>query len=361
VSKGKHVFVAVACAAVVCSGSALVPVGASASSGAEFTVSADQPSNDWLWVRYLATSHPCDFVRIGAQSALISSAGERAIAEFLATGFDEAVGLCRLRRDRDLEFIQWVYDTTTAESSPEVHAIAERLLAAGVPDSERDAFVRSGYEAAQERDRKHSEVVAERKRALAQRDRDFVRQLSTSDPGEQVRLSASYAVREGATDDDVVEFFAYGWNFGAQLDLAVFREKRAAENTRWLADVQRLVADAEKAEKSAAASSGEAKDRARAEVAAAWSWSRAAVQASSARSSWLDAQHYAASQADNWHMVLVTATANGGSNWTSIVEPARDSETTWQTERDTAGQQATYWDGLLRQAREGEARMQAGQ
>ncbi|MFD2414750.1 hypothetical protein [Amycolatopsis pigmentata] len=56
-----------------------------------------------------------------------------------------------------------------------------------------------------------------------------------------------------------------------------------------------------------------------------------------------------------------TAQQIGGSvgpNWTSIVEPAGDSETTWLAERDTAVPQAAYWDAMLQQARDGEARVQ---
>jgi hypothetical protein len=354
-SRGKCAFVSMVFVAVMVSGSTLTPVFASARSD-EVVVGADQPSDDWLWVRYLATSHPCSLVRIAAQSALISSVPDQAIAEFIATGFDEAVALCRERQERDLEFIRWVYETTTSESSPTVHAEAERLLSSGVPDSERETFVQTGYEAAQARDKQLRDMAGEQKRALAQQNREFVRRLSVSDPGEQVRLSASYAVRDGATDDDVVEFFAYGWAFGARLDVEVFRERRATDNTRWRADAQRLVADAEADEKVVAEASDAAKDKVRA--AAVQGWRHVGEQAAVAGSAWRQAQGDAAGQVSNWRAVGETARSATGSAWVPIVDLARDSESSWVAEHDMAVQQAAYWDGVGRQARDGEARVQ---
>jgi hypothetical protein len=139
------------------------------------TVNADEPTDDWIWVRYLASAHPYSTVRTAAWSALISSAPDEAIVEFLATGYDYAVSRAQERRIRNLDFIRRVHDTTTAEYSPEVHAEASRLLGSGIPDSERELFVRRGYEAAKARDRVYRDAVGEQKRALIQRDWDFVR------------------------------------------------------------------------------------------------------------------------------------------------------------------------------------------
>ncbi|MGW4213729.1 hypothetical protein ACWEIJ_37500 [Lentzea sp. NPDC004789] len=315
-----------------------------------------QPSDDWIWVRYLASAHPYSTVRTAAWSALVSSAPEQAIAEFIATGYDYAVRRAEERRNRNLDFIRRVYDTTTAEYSPEVHAEAKRLLGAGVADSERETFVRSGYEAARARDRVYRDTVGEQKRALLQRDRDFVRTLSTSDPGAQVRLSASYAVRDGSTDDDMAEFFAYGWATGARLDLEVFRQSLIVDNMNWRATIVRLVADAEAAEKAALEASGETREQAKA--AAVRAWQQVGSQTAPARSSWSEAQEFAHRQAENWHAVLLAAQAAQGPNWTSIIDPATVSEAAWQAERTSAGQQAAYWNALLQDALAGEQRVE---
>lgn len=320
-------------------------------------VGAEQPSDDWIWVRYLAGAHPYSTVRTAAWSALVSSNPDAAIADFLATGYDYAVSRAQQRRIRNLDFIRRVYETTTVEYSPTVHNEAKRLLGSGASEADRELFVRSGYEAAKSRDRAFRDEVGEQKRALVQRDRDFITQLSTGDPGEQVRLSASYAVREGATDDDLVEFFAYGWATGSRLDLEVFRMRHAENNMRWRATVAQLIADAEAAEKAAREASAETKEEAKA--AAVRAWQQAGTGTEPARSGWGDAQQFALRQTENWRAVLAAATAAQGPNWTSIIDPARAAETAWLAERDTATQQATYWNALLQQALDGEQRVRA--
>src|SRR2546421_5706295 len=116
------------CVTVIFSGSIVSTVPAVAAPGYCVGVVADEPSGDWLWVRYLASAHPYSTVRAAAWSALISSAPEQAIAEFLASGYDYAVSLAEERRQRNLDFIRRVYETTTAGYSPELHARAQRLL-----------------------------------------------------------------------------------------------------------------------------------------------------------------------------------------------------------------------------------------
>ena len=269
------------------------------------TVNAEEPSDLWIWVRYLASAHPYSTVRTAAWSALISSSPDEALAEFDRTGFDYSVSRAQERRSRNLDFIRRVYETATFEYSPEVHSEAKRLLG-GATDSESELFVRSGYEAAKSRDRSYRDEVGEQKRALIQRDWDFVRLLSTNDPGEQVRLSASYAVREGATDDDLVEFFAYGWATGSRLDLEVFRMQHAADNMKWRATITQLIADAEAAEKAAREASEEAKEQAKA--AAIRAWQQVGTETAPARSSWGEAQEFALRQAENWRGVLEART-----------------------------------------------------
>lgn len=318
-------------------------------------VNAEQPSDDWIWVRYLASAHPYSTVRTAAWSALVSSDPDAAIAAFLESGYDYAVERAQLRRVRNLDFVRRVYETTTVEYSPEVHNEARRLLGPNATDSEREAFVRSGYEAARSRDRVYRDEVGEQKRALVQRDRDFVRLLAGNDPGEQVRLSASYAVREGSTDDDLVEFFAYGWATGSRLDLEVFRMRHASENMQWRAAITRLIADAEAAEKAAREASEETRQQAK--DAAARAWQQVGERTQPARSGWGEAQDFALRQAENWRAVLAAAQAALGPNWSSVIDPAKSSETAWLAERDAATRQAAYWNALLQQALDGEQRV----
>ncbi|WP_245788498.1 hypothetical protein [Amycolatopsis marina] len=317
---------------------------------------ADEPSADWVWVRYLASAHPYSTVRTAAWSALISSAPDAAIDAFIDSGYDYAVSRAQERRSRNLDFIRRVYETTTAEYSPEVHAEAGRLLGRNATDSERELFVRSGYEDARTRDREYRDAVGEQERALVQADWDYVRLLSTDDPGEQVRLSASHAVREGATEDDLVEFFAYGWATGARLDLEVFRMRHAHDNMAWRATLTRLIADAQAAEQAAREAGEEAKEQAK--TTAVQAWRQVGEHTGPARSGWTDAEEFALRQAENWRAVLAAATAAEGPNWAAILDPAGESETAWLAERNAAAQQAAYWESVLRQSREAEQRVQ---
>ncbi|WP_083754173.1 hypothetical protein [Actinosynnema sp. ALI-1.44] len=320
-------------------------------------INAEQPSDDWVWVRYLAGTHPYSTVRTSAWSALVSADPDAAIAAFLAPGggFDYAVERAQQRRARNMDFVRRVYETTTPDYSPQVHNEAKRLLGPNATDAERETFVRSGYEAARSRDRVYRDQVGKQRQALVQHDRDYVRSLSTNDPGEQVRLSASYAMREGATDDDLVEFFAYGWAAGSRLDLEVFRMRHATDNMQWRSTIVRLIADAEAAEKAAREASEEAKQQAK--DAATRAWQQVGTQTQPARSGWSEAQQSAVRQAENWRAVLAAAQAALGPNWTSIIDPAKASEAAWSAERDSAAQQAAYWNALLQQAIDGEQRV----
>ncbi|CAM4287043.1 hypothetical protein KIPE111705_46520 [Kibdelosporangium persicum] len=320
-------------------------------------VNAEQPSHDWVWVRYLAGHHPYSMVRTSAWSALISEDLDAAVAAFLAPGggYDQAVERAQQRRARNVDFIRRVYETTTPEYSPEVHSTAKRLLGPNATDVERETFVRTGYEVARSRDRVYRDEVGAQKQALVQKDRDYVRLLSLNDPGEQVRLSAAYAVREGSTDGDVVEFFAYGWATGSRLDLEVFRMRHTSDNMTWRSTIARLIADAEAAEKAAREASQEAKQQAK--DAAARAWQQVGTQTQPARSGWSEAQQFAVRQAENWRAVLAAAQAAQGPNWASIIDPATASETAWLAERASAAQQAAYWNALLQQAIDGEHRV----
>nr|WP_042192357.1 hypothetical protein [Kibdelosporangium sp. MJ126-NF4] len=323
------------------------------------TVNADQPpsESDWQWVESLSLYHPYATVRMAAWDVRTSSDKPAAYAYFSKKdgGYDFARKLGEQRKQQNLYFIQRVYDTTTTEYSPEVHSEAGRLLGSGVPDSEREAFVQYGYAAAKARDRSYRDELAAQKQALVQRDRDFVRTLAGSDPGEQVRQVAAYAVREGATDDDLVEFFAFSWSLGARMDIEATRVRHANNTMKWRATITQLIADAQLAEKTALEASEEAKEQAKS--AAARAWQQVGEQTQPARSSWSQAQEFAQQQAQNWHAVLEAAQAAQGPNWSSIIDPAKTTINAWETEKTVASQQTTYWNGLLQQAIDGETRV----
>ncbi|WP_424188259.1 hypothetical protein ACOBQX_09565 [Actinokineospora sp. G85] len=320
-----------------------------------FGASATERSDDWVWVRYLASAHPYSTVRTAAWSALVSGDPDAAIEAFVESGYDYAVSRAQERGQRNLDFIRRVHQTTTSEYSPELHAEATRLLGAGITGAERELFVRSGYEAAKTRDRAHRQAVGEQENALLRRDWDFVRELVVADPGEQVRLSASLAVGDGATADDLVEFFAHGWATGARLDLEAFRLGHAHDTMRWRAAVVDLIANAEAAEQAALAAAGAAREQAKA--AAAQAWRHLGDHTAPARSSWADAGEFALLQAGNWRSVLAAAQAAAGPNWTSVIAPAQESEVAWLAEREAAARQSAYWAALFQQAQAGEQRV----
>jgi hypothetical protein len=190
---------------------------------------------------------------------------------------------------------------------------------------------------------------------LVQADRDYVAVLRDSDPGAQVRVGAGYALRVGATDADLVEFFAYGWNSSARLDLELHQSAIADSDVRWRAKLNQLVIDAQVAEKAAREASGEAAAAARAQAATAWR--NVGEQTTPARSAWQHAEDVAAAQAASWQAIALAASAAESVNWESIASSSVSTQAAWNTERETAAEQARYWNGLLEQARAAELEM----
>ncbi|MEU3877429.1 hypothetical protein AB0E87_26695, partial [Streptomyces sp. NPDC029704] len=162
-------------------------------------------------VLYYAKYHPAAEVRVSAWNALRNSAGDAAIAQWLAPGggFDAAKQRAREVRARNRAFCERVVATHTKEFSPEVRSAAERALKGTAAD--QAAFVKSGYAEAQQRDRAVREADAAHRAEVGAKDRAFVASVAEHDPGEQVRVAAQWALRPGATDADVAEFFGYGW------------------------------------------------------------------------------------------------------------------------------------------------------
>jgi hypothetical protein len=324
---------------------------------------AESPDPDLVawnreFVRLVAGSHPQELVRADAWVALISEDGDAAITEFVEAGLWDAVARADEVEAGNADFAQRVLATFTEEFSPEVHAAAQHAVTGA--DSDRAEFVRAGFAAAQERDRLVRAADGRQARALVEGDRNFVRSLAANDPGPQVRVAAGWATRSGATDDDLVAFFADGWADAGVLDLESHRRQEMESDARWRAAARRLVTDAGEAEQAALAAAEEVREQARA--AAARAWRTAAEQTGAPRSAWADAEQVALRQAENWRAVAAAAAAAAsGPNWAAIVGPAGRSESAWAAERAWAADQARMWNELLTQALAGEQRMSNSQ
>jgi hypothetical protein len=337
---------------------AVVGVLPGVGSAAERTVSgvsaaADQAAADRAFVRYLAGKDARSPVRTDAWVALMSSRGDEAVAEFLATGFDYAKSRAAQTRSRNLDFAKRVLATNTAEYAPEVHRVAQRAVNGS--DADRDVFVRTGYAAAQQADRVAREVSGELAKALVKKDWDYVLGLSVADPGPQVRGAAAWASRTDASDTDIIEFFAYGWASAARFDIESNRTRNVDADATWRVTVRRLIVDAQAAEQAAVDAAAEA--AAAAKAAAARAWQAVGEQTSPPRSAWTEAQSVADRQAVNWQKVLDAANNETGPNWQPIVEPAIANQAEWTAERDWAADRSRFWDDLLAEARAGESRM----
>ena len=320
------------------------------------SVQVQSSAADEVWVRYLAQYDPRSTVRIAAWQALLSSAPDAAVEQFLASGYDYAVRLAAERKARNADFAKRVLATYTAEFSPEVHAAAQFAVNSR-DDADRDRFADGGFEAAKARDSAVRAEVGEQAAALVEADREFVRGLAVSDPGAQVRGSAAYAVRPGASDNDVVDFFATGWAFGARLDLEGFRRQGADNEMRWRATLTQLLTDAAAAEQAAREASGELAEQAKA--AAVRAWQAVGDQSAPARSYWGEAQQRVETQAAGWAAVYAAASTASGPNWAAVTGPAQATQSGWEAERRQAAQQAQYWAVVLQQALDGEARVLA--
>ncbi|MCC3775209.1 hypothetical protein K6I33_006131 [Streptomyces sp. UNOB3_S3] len=328
------------------------------------TVEADQPTDETAaakaaaaeasrnWVLRLAKSSMPVEIRTSAWNALRSARGDEAIAEWLAPGggFDAAKQRIRDARVRNRLFCERVVRTHPVEFSPETRAAAERALKGTAAD--QAAFVKTGYAEAQKRDRAVREADTKHKLEVAAKDRDFVSSVAGHDPGEQVRVAAQWAVRPGAMDADVVEFFGYGWMTGATLDAEAFRTRIAEAETLRHAALSRLLEDAVAAEKAVKGSSDAAKARAEAERA----WQAVSGHAEAARKAWLAEREAAMAQAENWKNIAKAAKASADELWKNIGRSADENERNWSQEQAEASESAAFWQNMFDKAQAGEKR-----
>ncbi|ALG08510.1 hypothetical protein AOZ06_17730 [Kibdelosporangium phytohabitans] len=311
----------------------------------------DDPAGDKAFVRIVATAHDYPIVRAGAWSALLSSDPDAAVARFLATDYEFLIQRAQQTAHRNLEFCTRVRDTTNKEHTPEVHAAATYAVASGSAGIQAE-FVRTGYAAAQLRDRQAREAKGEHEQALVEADWVFVRNLAAHDPGEQVRASATWATRPVATNTDLVEFFAHGWAYGARLDLEKHRRSGFDNEVRWRARLKTLTEAALAAAKTARETATEL-----AKAAAVKAWQDVGAHSDPARSAWAQAQQLAERQAAYWAGIAVVAGGKTGPNWSAVVDPALGNRTAWDNEQQFGQSQARFWAEQLRIAQEGEQRV----
>ncbi|UQA95696.1 hypothetical protein [Streptomyces halobius] len=304
-------------------------------------------------VRATALSYLPAEIRVSAWNALRSSRGDEAIAEWLAPGggYDFAKQWAGSTRARNKAFCQRVVRTHTQQFSPAVRQAAERALKGSAAD--QAAFVKTGYAQAKERDRATREADAAHRQQVADRDRDFVRGRAEHDPGEQVRVAARWALRDGAGDEDVAEFLGYGWMSGAALDLEAYRMRTADADVLRHRVLSRLVKKAEAAEDAVQASADTAKARAEAGRA----WKAVAGHAGAAYQAWLAERDAARAQAENWKKIAQAAQETTDGLWKNIAGQAEANQDAWAREQQQADQQAAFWKDMSDQIQDGESRV----
>ncbi|WP_235783515.1 hypothetical protein [Amycolatopsis orientalis] len=249
--------------------------------------------------------------------------------------------------------MQRVLATYTAAYSPRVHAAAKQ--ASQGSDADRDRFVRTGFAEAKALDTAAREADEQHRQVIAQAEREYVRLLAESDPGEQVRLAALHALRPGSTDTDIREFYATGWMAAAALDVEIFRLRTQDAGIRYHAVIPRLVADAEAAEMEARNAGEAAAEQARMVAARAWATTR--EKAEEARQAWEAERQLCLEQARYWQTVKDRAAAETDPVWAAIASGAEKQRGGWTTETAFAGDEATRWQGAREQAQQGYDRM----
>ncbi|MER6049068.1 hypothetical protein ABT168_16710 [Streptomyces sp. NPDC001793] len=299
-------------------------------------------------VRAIAMSYLPAEIRVSAWNALRNVRGDAAIAEWLAPGggFDLAKQRASGTRARNKAFCERVVRTHTREFSPAVRDAAERALKGSAAD--QAAFVKSGYAQAKEEDRVAREADAAHRQQVADTDRNFVQGRAQGDPGEQVRVAAQWALREGAGEDDVAEFFGYGWMSGAALDLAGYRMRVTDAGIGQHRILSRLIKEAEAAE---AAVQGSA-DAAKARAEAGRAWRAVAGHADAAYTAWLAEQDAARAQAENWKKIAQDARQATDGLWKNIAGPAQKNQDAWAKEQQQADGEAALWKDMSDRAQD---------
>ncbi|MEU4157707.1 hypothetical protein [Actinoplanes sp. NPDC026670] len=288
-------------------------------------------------------------VRSTAWTALLEEDVAAGILRFFQSEWEYAESLAADVSARNNDFVKYLVDTCVPAYSPEVCAAASDMLYATA--EEQGAFVSDGYRAARERDKRVRDQTGAQAAALVAGDRAYVAHLRDTDPGAQVRLAARWALRDGADDGDLVEFFSHGWAYSAGLDVRAHRSAIAALELPWRSAVANLTIAAQDAEKKARDSAGQAKIEA--EAAAARAWGGVAQNAGPARTAWQNAEREALARAEQWRQIAVAAAAAESANWKPILKA--DISGQWTAYARTAREQAAYWTGKYNDALAAEA------
>ncbi|MGZ9929520.1 hypothetical protein ACXNSR_06450 [Streptomyces sp. NC-S4] len=292
-------------------------------------------------------------LRSSAWNALRSTRGDAAIADWLAPGggYDLAKQRLKDARTRNRMFCERVLRTHPADLAPQTRGAVERALKGS--DADRAAFVKTGYAQAQQIDRMAREAAAGEQRAVLDRDREFVRSLAEHDPGEQVRAAAQWALRPGATDEDVREFYGFGWVNGGALDLEGHRMRTTDSEALRHRELTLLLKAAAEAEEALRGASDTAVARAGAERA----WQAVAVHARGAHTAWVAERERAGQQADSWKNIQALAKGAAEELWQRIADPAGENHGSWTREAQEATGSAAFWQDILQRARDGESRV----
>ncbi|WP_369382544.1 ALF repeat-containing protein [Streptomyces sp. cg36] len=318
---------------------------------AAMRAAAAQSARDY--VHQIAISKLPPELRVSAWNALRSTRGDEAIAEWIAPGGGYAYAKQRLKdsRTQNRSFCERVVATHPAQFSPAVRAAAEKALKGS--DADRAAFVKSGYAQAQKLDRDSRAADVQHRLEVAASDREFVAALAQNAPGEQVRVAARWALRAGATDADVAEFYGYGWATGGTLDLEAYRLHVSDAETARRATLSQLIAKAAAAEEAVKGAADAARARAEAEAA----WKSVSEHAGAAQKAWLAEQEAAAAQAANWRSIAEAAKASANGLWKEIGGPADSNGTSWAEEQAGAVASADFWKDMYGRARDAETRV----
>ncbi|MEV6576314.1 hypothetical protein [Streptomyces sp. NPDC051577] len=303
-------------------------------------------------VTSMAKTHPAAEVRTSAWNALRSSRGDDALLEWFAPdgGFDYAKQRARETRARNKAFCERVAATHTVGFSPEVRAAATRALKGSA--AEQAAFVKTGYAQAQQLDRAAREAGERQWLEVTAKERDFVRGRADQDAGEQVRVAARWALRPGAADTDVAEFFGYGWATGATLDLEAYRTRVADADAVRHYTLTRLIKEATDAEAAVRGAADGAKSRAEANQA----WNAVSEHSDAARRAWLAEQAAATVQAENWRAVVALSREPAQELWKTISATVETTQKAWAGEQTRAQEAAAFWQAMHDRAQDGENR-----
>jgi hypothetical protein len=333
------------------------PALAGSSAGVPIVMSA-APSDPTDRLRSLvlrfAQHDPRWEVHTAAWTAWLSSE-PTAVTDFLSPGggLEQARSQAAENATRNDEVISATIEATTEETSPIVHMTAVRASLGTL--AEKEAYVRTGLKQAQELDALNSPV--ERAKRQAQQDRDYVADIAAHGSGAWVQAAAKRATQKG-TDNDIAEFFQYGWASASDCDLQAYKMKLLEQDVTYRHSLNDLILATRKAQQAYEQASEAAKAKAAEDARAAWS--TAAHTAAATQASWLANQQLAAAQAQSWaavHAFAVNASTQqdrpgiAKQDWPGIATRAAGTGGAWTDEMAWAQSQAQEWTALYKLAK----------